>query len=108
MGGYPNLKTVRELIYKRGFATINRQRIPITNNTMIEKHLGKYDIVFIEDLVHEILTCGRYFKYANSFLWPFKLNNPKGGWRRQSVHFVNGGTHGNREELINKLVRKCV
>lgn len=38
--GYPNLKSVRELIYKRGFAKINRQRIPITNNSIIEKKLG--------------------------------------------------------------------
>merc|ERR1712183_717368 len=70
--GYPNLKTVRDLVYKRGFATINRQRIPITNNNMIEKQLGKFGIVCMEDLVHEILTCGRFFKQANSFLWPFK------------------------------------
>jgi len=39
--GYPNLKSVRELIYKRGFAKINRQRIPITSNSIIEKKLGK-------------------------------------------------------------------
>lgn len=38
--GYPNLKSVRELIYKRGFAKINRQRIPITSNAIIERALG--------------------------------------------------------------------
>merc|ERR1719470_492476 len=26
--GYPNLKTIRELVYKRGFAKVNHQRIP--------------------------------------------------------------------------------
>merc|ERR1711915_59904 len=86
--GYPNLKSVREMIYKRGFGT---------NNQMIEKHLGKYGIVCMEDLVHEIYTCGRFFKYANSFLWPFKLNNPSGGWRRKANHYVNGGDYGSRE-----------
>merc|ERR1712243_223247 len=106
--GYPNLKSIRDLIYKRGFATINRQRIPITSNTLIEKHLGKYGIVCMEDLVHEIVTCGRFFKMANSFLWPFKLNNPAGGWRRKANHFVNGGDYGNRELQLNKLVRKIV
>merc|ERR1719186_1408881 len=104
--GYPNLKSVKDLIYKRGFATINRQRIPISNNAMIEKHLGKYGIMCVEDLVHEIITCGRFFKMANSFLWPFKLNNPAGGWRRKSNHYVNGGDYGNRELQINKLIRK--
>merc|ERR1712126_196605 len=95
--GYPNLKSVRDLIYKRGFAKIRRQRKALTNNTMIEKHLGKYGIVCMEDLVHEIVTCGKYFKYANSFLWPFKLNSPTGGYKRKSIHFVEGGDYGNRE-----------
>merc|ERR1712168_480950 len=30
--GYPNLKTIRDLIYKRGFAKVNHQRIPISTN----------------------------------------------------------------------------
>lgn len=38
--GYPNLKSVRELVYKRGFAKIRGQRIPITSNTIIEKKLS--------------------------------------------------------------------
>ncbi|MCP6508305.1 uL30 family ribosomal protein, partial [Klebsiella pneumoniae] len=46
--GYPNLKSVRELVYKRGFAKLNGQRIPITNNEMIEKKLGKYGIICTE------------------------------------------------------------
>merc|ERR1712124_149397 len=35
--GYPNLKTVRELVYKRGFAKVNHQRIAITDNSIIEQ-----------------------------------------------------------------------
>merc|ERR1712146_449244 len=34
--GYPNLKAVRELVYKRGFAKVNRQRLPLTDNQLIE------------------------------------------------------------------------
>lgn len=30
--GYPSLKIVRELIYKRGHGKVNGQRIPISNN----------------------------------------------------------------------------
>jgi len=39
--GVPNLKTVRELIYKRGYGKVNHQRIPLTDNAIIEKELGK-------------------------------------------------------------------
>lgn len=65
----PNLKTVRELIYKRGYGKVNKQRIPLTNNGVIESTLGQYDILSVEDLVHEIFTAGPNFKqvctYAN-------------------------------------------
>merc|ERR1711998_507109 len=30
--GYPSLKTVRDLIYKRGFGKINKQRLPLNDN----------------------------------------------------------------------------
>ena len=58
----PNLKTVRELIYKRGYGKVNRQRVPLSNNSVIENALGKYDILSVEDLVHEIFTVGPNFK----------------------------------------------
>merc|ERR1712137_1499711 len=76
--GYPNLKTVKSLVYKRGFAKINKQRIPITDNTLIEKHFANVadaDVICVEDLIHEIYTVGPAFKQANNFLWPFKLSS---------------------------------
>ena len=103
--GYPNLKTVRELIYKRGFAKVNGQRIPITNNDVIERNLGRFGIICVEDLIHEIYTCGPHFKEANSFLWSFKLSSPKGGYNRKRNHFVEGGDAGNREKYINSFVQ---
>ncbi|XP_046855632.1 60S ribosomal protein L7-like [Xenia sp. Carnegie-2017] len=104
--GYPNLKSVRELIYKRGFVKINKQRIPITDNSLIEESLGKFGIICVEDLIHEIFTIGPHFKEANNFLWPFKLSNPTGGLRKKRNHFVEGGDFGNREDKINGLIRK--
>ena len=59
------MKTVRELIYKRGYGKVNRQRIPLSNNSVIENSLGKYDILSVEDLVHEIFTVGPNFKQAS-------------------------------------------
>lgn len=72
--GYPNLKTVRELIYKRGYGKVDKQRIALTDNAIIENSLGKYGIVCMEDLIHEIFTVGPNFKQAANFLWPFKLS----------------------------------
>ncbi|KAK3059469.1 60S ribosomal protein L7, partial [Coniosporium uncinatum] len=105
--GYPNLKSVRELIYKRGYGKVQKQRIPLTDNSVIEQELGKYGIVCMEDLIHEIYTVGPNFKQASNFLWPFKLSNPTGGFRqRKFKHFVEGGDLGNREDHINALIRQ--
>merc|ERR1712227_929229 len=73
------LKSVRELIYKRGYGKINKQRLALNDNAVIEKGLGAHGIMCMEDLVHEIYTVGPKFKEANNFLWPFKLRPAKGG-----------------------------
>ncbi|KAK2604542.1 hypothetical protein N8I77_007463 [Diaporthe amygdali] len=105
--GYPNLKSVKELIYKRGYGKVNKQRVALTDNSIIEENLGKYGIICVEDLIHEIYTVGPNFKQAANFLWPFKLSNPNGGFRpRKFKHFIEGGDLGNREENINALIRQ--
>jgi hypothetical protein len=53
---------VRELIYKRGYGKVNKQRIPLADNAVIETALKQYDILCVEDLVHEIFTAGPNFK----------------------------------------------
>merc|ERR1712130_593480 len=77
-----------KLINKRGFVKINGNRTPITSNDLVEGSLGKFGIICVEDLIHEILSVGPNFKYASNFLWPFKLNTPSGGWRKKVNHFV--------------------
>merc|ERR1711990_896413 len=106
--GYPNLKSVRELIYKRGFGKINKQRIPLNDNSVIETALGKHGIVCMEDLVHEIYTVGPHFKEANNFLWPFKLRPAKGGQAKKRKGFCEGGQAGNREENMNALIQRML
>ncbi|XAR49799.1 hypothetical protein NMG60_11003940 [Bertholletia excelsa] len=104
--GYPNLKSVRELIYKRGYGKLSKQRTALTDNSIIEQALGKYGIICIEDLIHEIMTVGPHFKEANNFLWPFKLKAPLGGLQKKRNHYVEGGDAGNREDYINELIRR--
>merc|ERR1719359_1388037 len=90
--GYPNLKSVRELIYKRGYGKINKQRLALNDNAVIEKGLGAHGIMCMEDLVHEIYTVGPKFKEANNFLWPFKLRPAKGGQAKKRKGYCEGGS----------------
>merc|ERR1711937_237174 len=80
--GFPSLKAVRSLIYKRGFGKVKTkgqaQRLPLTDNKCIEETLGQYGITCFEDLVHEIYTVG--------------------------PHFNEGGQAGNREAYISNLI----
>ncbi|KAF1772801.1 Cytochrome f large domain [Phytophthora cactorum] len=106
--GYPNLKVTRELIYKRGFGKVRGQRIPLTDNSVIEKSLGHVGIICIEDLIHEIFTVGEHFKQAANFLWPFQLSSPNGGYTKKLLHFAEGGDAGNRGAEIHKFIKQCL
>jgi len=104
--GFPNRATISELIYKRGYGKMNRSRIPLTDNLLVETSLGKYNITCTEDLIETIANVGDNFKEANNFLWPFKLSNPRGGWNNKNHAFQKDGDWGNREDEINNLVRR--
>lgn len=103
--GTPSLSTIKQLVYKRGFLKINRQRIPITDNTVVEQALGAKNIICVEDLIHEIATVGPAFKEANNALWPFKLSSPRGGFENIKRGWVGeSGDAGSREGFINQLI----
>ncbi|KAF5182161.1 60S ribosomal protein L7 [Thalictrum thalictroides] len=71
--GYPNLKSVEELIYKRGYGKLNKQRIPLTDNS--EQALGKFGIICIEDLILEIMTVGPRSRRQTTSCGPFSLRH---------------------------------
>ena len=106
--GTPSLKSVHDLIYKRGYGKVHKQRIPLSSNEIIQNNLGQYNIVCMEDLVHEIYTIGPHFKEANQFLWPFKLSPPSGGFNSVVKGFNEGGDLGNRENFINDLIKRML
>jgi large subunit ribosomal protein L7e len=106
--GYPTRSTVSKLIYGRGFGKVNRSRIPLNDNSVIDQSLGAHGISCVEDLIHEIWTVGPHFKQANNFLWPFKLSSPLKGFEKKRHPFHNGGAWGNREELVNELIHRMM
>lgn len=112
--GTPSLKTVRELIFKRGHCKVPhdegslRQFTEITDNAIIEKQLGHLGIICIEDLVHEIFTSGENFEPVNRFLSHFRLNKPESRLKMKASHFAAGGTYGHRGDAINQLVQAMI
>lgn len=104
--GYPSLKSIRDLVFKKGCGKIERQRVPLTDNNIIEQALGEHGVICIEDIVHEVATLGPHFKEVNSFLWPFKLKMPERRLQMNKKQFKDGGHVGNREDKINELIDK--
>jgi len=106
--GYPNVQTLKELVYKRGYGKVNKQRIPLTSNVIVEGSLAKFGVTSLEDIIHELHTVGPHFKEVNNFLWAFKLDSPHGGFNNKRHPFHQGGDWGNREEKINDLVQRMI
>eukprot|EP00069_Balaena_mysticetus_P021051 bmy_13230T0 len=96
--GYPNLKSVNELICKRGYGKVNKKRSALTDNALVAPSLGKYGIICRKDLIHEIYTIGKHFKESDNLLWPFKLSSPQSRMKKKTTHFVEGEDAGNRED----------
>jgi len=106
--GYPSPALVRDLVLGHGFAKLNNERYALTTNDIVAAALRQFGLESVEDLAHEIYTVGPQFASASRFLWPFKLAQPVGGWRRIRRHYVEGGDYGNREHLIDDLVRRMI
>jgi len=104
--GYPSLKTVRDLLYKRGHGKVNKQRVALTDNSVIEGVLGPKGVICMEDLVHEIYTAGPAFKECSNFIWPIKLSNLTGGMTDKGTHYVEGGEAGDRHQYINDMIAR--
>ena len=105
--GHPNLKSVKELIYKRGFGKVNGQRLPISSNSVVQA--GVPGMQCIEDIIHEIYTCGPRFKEASNFLWPIKLTSPRKGFMGKKLnHHNEDGQCGQQGTKINNLIKKMI
>lgn len=104
--GPPSKSMVSDLINRRGHGIIDGERIPLSDNTIIEKALGDDSgIICVEDLVHELYSAGNGFSAASDFLWPFRLTAPKTAFESQKLNDKEGKIYGDRGEEIDSLIK---
>lgn len=115
---------MQELIYKRGYGNIDKRRVALNDNKLIEEALGESTgMICVEDIVHQITTVGEHFDavtgwrgcvleiecwlQAAKFLWPFKLKPIKKkpieeddikGKKKPKIF-------GNQKEKINDVIK---
>ena len=108
--GTPSVKSVRDLVFKRGHARVEKKRVPLSNNDIVEDALGKKGLVCIEDLVHVICDRGgKHFKeVAVHFLWPFKLNDQVHGFKKKILKYDDRGPAGYRPDDIDAILESMM
>uniref|UniRef100_A0A8C4QS61 Ribosomal protein L7-like 1 n=1 Tax=Eptatretus burgeri TaxID=7764 RepID=A0A8C4QS61_EPTBU len=104
--GYPNLKSVRELILKRGRTMVKGRSTPLSDNSLVEEKLGKCGIICLEDVIHEVFSLGPHFKVSSLFLHPFMLPVARHSRRNRTRQALETGHCGDRGSAINELIRK--
>lgn len=103
--GKPSLKSITTLIKTRAFyLNDEKKREALKDNTIVEKKLGQYGIVCIDDIIHEIYTLGENFNEVVKFLAPFKLSYATGTFEKKILQKDNIGAGGDRGENIDELI----
>lgn len=93
--------TVRELIVKEGFVSVNGQKIALQDNNVIEEQLGKLDILCTEDLVYELVNCTDKVKDINRFLCVFQLKQPQSHQREWKF---TTGFQDKMDEVVKDII----
>lgn len=105
--GTIDMELLRRLIYTKGTGRNGKTRVKLTNEFIEDMFDGK--IKCIEELVHHIYNGTEMFKDVNSFLYPFHLSPPRGGFKCQkSRSFNDGGSVGNHQDLLGDLLRRMI
>ncbi|KAL4687021.1 hypothetical protein H8959_019149 [Pygathrix nigripes] len=102
--GFPNQKSVQELILKHRQAKVKNKIIPLTDNTVIEEHLGKFGVICLEDLIHEIAFPGKHFQEISWFLHPFHLSVARHATKNRLGFLNEMRIPGYRGECISQLI----
>mmetsp|Transcript_19407 Transcript_19407/g.28960 ORF Transcript_19407/g.28960 Transcript_19407/m.28960 type:complete len:143 (+) Transcript_19407:773-1201(+) len=102
--------TITDLLKRRGHLKIDTQRVPLTDNTLIEEHMSDYNMLCVEDIVHELHSVGEYFGQVSTFLWPFRLAAFSSKFQKRVLNMKDGqrGDYGDVGESMDDMIRKVL
>lgn len=78
--GRPSFKTIFNIVHKKAIFRDPdglKGRTVLSDNVLIEKHIGDLGVLCTEDLAHVIHTNSPHFKEVTSRLWPVRLGDAK-------------------------------
>ena len=117
---YPNLKSVRELIYKRGYGKLNQQRTALTDNAIVEQNCNSKLLPFCKGLkgsvcfnllliCYNVVTVGQHYLYGRSHPWDNDSWTSLQAGKQLSVAILVEGNLGwsKEEEKPLRWRRRC-
>ncbi|CAJ1921121.1 unnamed protein product [Cylindrotheca closterium] len=107
--GNPSEGIVKDLLERKSFGNVNGEKVPLSDNTIIEKELGdEHGIICMEDLVHELTNSGENFDVVTKFLWPFPLTATRSKFEKEKLKQKQGKDYGDKGALIDEYIKKML
>ena len=95
------------MIKKRG-TFLGEQNVSELDNSLIEDHLGKFNVLCLEDMIFEIQKCGKNFNEMMKFIGFFLLSPSEEVQSKVNINYLKGGAQGFRADKINDLLKKMI
>eukprot|EP00586_Coscinodiscus_wailesii_P001969 CAMPEP_0172482866 /NCGR_PEP_ID=MMETSP1066-20121228/9517_1 /TAXON_ID=671091 /ORGANISM="Coscinodiscus wailesii, Strain CCMP2513" /LENGTH=283 /DNA_ID=CAMNT_0013246333 /DNA_START=133 /DNA_END=984 /DNA_ORIENTATION=- len=107
--GVPSKQTVMDLMKRRGHVVVEGERVPLSDNTVIEKALGEeFGIICVEDLVEEITSPSSTFNKVAKILSPFNLASIRTKFQKNTLDDQDGKEYGDIGEEMDTYIRKML
>ena len=107
--GRPSLGMIQDLLERRSFGTVKGERVPISNNVVLEQELGEeHGILCMEDIIQELHTVGDAFDAVTKFLWPFQLTCPRSKFEKEKLGAKQGKDYGDKGEEIDSYIEQML
>lgn len=106
--GPVSFKTVFNLIHKKGkfkAPGVGAEKITLSDNVIIEDHLGSLGCLCTEDVAHILHTAGENFDKVRDRLWSFEMDET-----RYASHMMRDDTwtFGDKGKEMDKLIAKML
>jgi len=107
--GKPSDGLVGDLLQRKSFGTVKGEKVPLSDNTIIERALGnEHGLICMEDLVHELTNTGKSFEVVAKFLSPFPLSATRSRFEKRILSMKQGKDYGDRGEEIDEFIKQML
>ena len=107
--GKPSEGIVKDLMERKSFGNVRGEKVPLSDNTILERELGsEHGIICMEDMVHELTSVGDSFDAVTKFLWPFPLTAARSKFEKEKLSLKQGKDYGDKGEEIDEYIKQML